>query len=190
VVDRRGVLPAAIRDGFFAGESSPAQSEAAKAIARMPVEGTLVAAPGMPASRMLAQSTLRVRRGATSPLLRGARYGGAAIFDYRVAGTATTFHRCRYYYITSTRKPPNRIEEINVGISAEKLTKTGLEAAERQNRAGLRRDGWRSRDGRSWVRGNVVLDLRVTRLDDAVRGEDPARAGEWIEYVELHSFRS
>ena len=183
-------LPAAIHDGFFAGESSPAASEAAKAIARMPVGGTLVAAPGMPASRMLAQSTLRVRRGATSGLFSGARYGGAAIFDYRVAGTATTFRRCRYYYITTSRKRGDRIEEINVGISAEKLTKAGLDAAERQNRARLRGDGWRSRDERTWVRGNVVLDLRVTRIDEPVARENPARAGEWIEYVELRSLRS
>ncbi len=183
-------LPAAIRDGFFAGESSPAQSEAAKAIARMPAEGTLVAAPGMPASRMLAQSTLRVRRGAASPLFSGARYGGAAVFDYRVGGTATTFRRCRYYYITTSRKRGDRIDEINVGISAEKLTKAGLAAAERQNRTRLHADGWRSRDGRTWVRGDMVLDLRVTRIDEPVAGENPARAGEWIEYVELHSLRS
>ena len=183
-------LPAAIRDGFFEGESSPAQSEAARAIARMPVEGTLVAAPGMPASRMLAQSTLRVRRGATSPLFSGARYGGAAIFDYRVAGTATTSRRCRYYYVTTSRKRSDRIEEINVGISAEKLTKAALAVSERRNAARLRADGWRSRDGSTWVRGDVVLDLRATRIDEPVAGENTARAGEWIEYVELHSLRS
>ena len=179
-------LPAAVRQGFFANDSlSTPESGAAKAIGDLPVQGTLVAAPGMQARRMLAESTLRVHRGSESTLFSGAQFGGAAIFDYRVAGTTTTFPRCRYYYITTYTRRPDLIEEINVGISAKKLTRDGLESAERANRAYLNSARWRSRDGRTWIRGSVVLDLRERRLDDPVPGENPARAGEWIEYIEL-----
>ncbi|MGC1381600.1 MAG: hypothetical protein WA814_11335, partial [Candidatus Baltobacteraceae bacterium] len=128
-------LPAAIRAGFFSNDSSPPSSasdrRAAEAIAKMPLQGTLVAAPGMQTRRMVEESTLKIRSGAASPLFSGAQFGGAAIFDYRVAGTATTFHRCRYYYITTYARSPRRIEAINVGISAEKLTHGDLKDAER-----------------------------------------------------------
>jgi hypothetical protein len=180
-------LPTAIREGFFANDSAPVSSEAqaAKAIANTPVSGTLVAAPGMQTSRMIAESTLRLRRGTSSTLFSRARFGGAAIFDYRVAGTATTFRRCRYYYVTTYTHDPARIEAINVGISAEKLTRPALDASERAHRSELRSAGWHSKDGRTWRRSNIVLDLRVRRLDEPIAGENHARAGEWIEFVEL-----
>jgi hypothetical protein len=185
-------LPAAIRQGFFGDESSSLSPErrAAQAIARMPVQGTLVAAPGMRSHRMLEESTLRVRAGSTSTLFSGARFGGAAIFDYRIADTTTTFRRCRYYYITTYARRPSVIEAIDVGISAEKLTRAALASAERADRARLKAGGWRSSDGRTWLRGGVVLELRDRRLDDPVPGENSARAGEWIEYVDLREMRS
>jgi hypothetical protein len=39
--------------------------------------------------------------------------------------------------------------------------------------------------GRLWVRAGSLLALRSRRLDDPVAGENPAKAGEWINYVEL-----
>jgi hypothetical protein len=185
-------LPAAIRAGFFARDdaTSAAQSErtAAEAIARMPVQGTLVAAPGMPIARAISASSLKVQRGSTSELFSGARYGGAAIFNYRIAGSATTFARCRYYYITTYAREPARIATINVGISSEKMSRAALDAADRDIRARLIADGWK-RSGRLWVRSGSVLDMRSRRLDDPVAGENPAKAGEWIEYVELREAR-
>jgi hypothetical protein len=180
-------LPAAIAQGFFGDESSAgaSQASAAAAIAKMPVEGTLVAAPGMQVREMLGDSTLRVRPGSQSPLFSGARFGGAALFDYRIAGTKTVFRRCRYYYITTYERRPDRIESINVGISAEKLTHLQLASAERALDGRLRADGWASRGGTAWRRRGIVLDVRSRRLDDAVPGEDPSRSGEWIQYIEL-----
>ena len=179
-------LPAAIREGFFNNDSSvPSESQAAGAIATMPVQGTLVAAPGMQTGTMLGKSSLKIRSGSQSPLFSGAQFGGAAIFDYRVAGTATIFHRCRYYYITTYLRRPQRIAAINVGISPEKLTRDALEAVERVERVRLKTDGWRSNDGRTWLRSGIILNLRDRRIDDPVPGEDPARAGAWIQYVEL-----
>jgi hypothetical protein len=188
-------LPAAIRQGFFSNDSSPASSassgsQAAEAIANMPVQGTLVAAPGMQIRSMLQESSLKVRSGSKSPLFSGAQFGGAAIFDYRVANTATIFHRCRYYYITTYALRPLRIEGIDVGISPEKLTRHALNASERIDRRRLKFDGWRSRDGRTWLRGGIILNLMDRRIDDPVPGENPARAGEWIEYVELREAKN
>jgi hypothetical protein len=185
-------LPAAIRAGFFAHDdaASATQSErtAAEAIARMPVQGTLVAAPGMRIARVISASSLKVQRGSKSELFNGAQYGGAAIFNYRVAGSATTFARCRYYYITTYPGDPARIATINVGISSEKMSRAALDAADRDIRARLTADGWQ-RSGRLWVRSGSVLDLRSRRLDEPVAGENPAKAGEWIEYVELREAR-
>jgi hypothetical protein len=185
-------LPAAIRAGFFAHDdaTSAAQSQrnAAEAIARMPVQGTLVAAPGMPIARMISASSLKVQRGSKSELFSGAQYGGAAIFDYRIPGSATTFARCRYYYITTYARDSARIATINVGISSEKMGRAALDAADRDIRARLTTDGWK-RSGRLWVRSGMVLDLRSRRLDDPVPGENPADAGEWMQYVELREAR-
>ena len=185
-------LPAAIRAGFFAQDdaTSAAQTErtAAEAIARMPVQGTLVAAPGMPIGRMISGSSLKVQRGSESELFNGAQYGGAAIFNYRIAGSATTFKRCRYYRITTYARDPARIATINVGISSEKMSRAALDAADQDIRARLTADGWK-RSGRLWVRSGSLLALRSRRLDDPVAGENPAKAGEWIEYVELREVR-
>jgi hypothetical protein len=188
-------LPAAIRDGFFSNDSASssgdaaAEKAAAEAIARMPTQGTLVAAPGMEIRQMRAESTLRIRSGSSSSLFSGARFGGAAIFDYRIAGSRIVFQRCRYYYITTYTHAPDRIEAINVGISPEKLTRPQLNAAESAVRARLKNDGWRLADDRVWTKRGVVLDLRSRRLDDPVTGEDSALAGEWMEYVELRAAR-
>ena len=185
-------LPAAIRGGFFGQDdaTSAVQSErtAAEAIARMPVQGTLVAAPGMPVDRMISASSLKVQRGSQSELFSGAQYGGAAIFNYRIAGSATTFKRCRYYRITTDARNPRRIATINVGISSEKMSRAALGAADRDIRARLAADGWK-RSGRVWIRSGNLLALRSRRLDDPVAGENPANAGEWIEYVELREVR-
>ncbi len=181
-------LPAAIRAGFFGSEDvSPtalAERSAAQAIARIPKQGTLVAAPGMAVSRMISDSSLRVQRGSESQLFSGAQYGGAAIFDFHIAGSATIFRRCRYYYIATYARRPSRIAAINVGISAEKLSRTALNAANHDVRLRLIADGWH-RTGRLWVRSGTVLDLRSRRLDDPVAGENRANAGDWIAFVEL-----
>lgn len=186
-------LPAAVRAGFFGNDdASPAglaERTAAQAIAQTPAQGTLVAAPGMPVARMISDSSIRVQRGSESELFSGAQYGGAAIFNYHVAGSAMTFPRCRYYYITAYAGRPSRIATINVGISSEKLSRAALEAANRDVRARLIADGWH-RSGRLWLRSGMVLDLRSRRLDEPVVGENRANAGEWIAYVELREVKA
>src|SRR5438105_14070638 len=83
-------LPAMIRTGFFTdlGGSDAAKSATgqrlAGEIARMPVTGTLIAAPGMTTAEMIRGSSLK-----TSPAVSGpGRIKAGAIFDFRVAGTA------------------------------------------------------------------------------------------------------
>lgn len=179
-------LPAAIRAGFFGPDSAPtaARDSAADAIAKLPLQGTLVAAPGTTVASMFAQSTLPIQRGSKSALFSGAQFGGAAIFDYRVGGTATVFHRCRYYYITTSRSDPVRIATINVGISPEKMSRKQLIAAERELSRRLAADHWIAVRPRAWTHGAIVLALRSRRVDDASPGKDP-NTGAWIQYVEL-----
>ncbi|MGB9653390.1 MAG: hypothetical protein WCB01_16435 [Candidatus Cybelea sp.] len=180
-------LPAAIRAGFFgpdAGAQATAHDSAAEAIAKMPSRGTLVAAPDMAVAAMLADSTLEVQRGSTSALFSGAQFGGAAIFDYRIAGTATVFRRCRYYYITTYRRDPMRIATINVGVSSEKMSLKQLVAADRKLSRRFVADHWNAVRAHTWTRGGIVLALRSRRLDDSVPGEG-SNAGGWIQYVEL-----
>ena len=186
-------LPAAIRAGFFGNEDgSPAglaERTAAQAIAQTPAQGTLVAAPGMPVARMISDSSIRVQRGSESELFSGAQYGGAAIFNYHIAGSAMIFPRCRYYYITAYADRPSRIATIDIGISSEKLSRAALDAANRDVRARLIADGWH-RSGRLWVRSGTALDLRSRRLDEPVAGENRANAGEWIAFVELREVKA
>jgi len=143
----------------------------------------------MPVGRMISDSSIRVQRGSESELFSGAQYGGAAIFNYHIAGSAITFPRCRYYYITTYAARPSRIATINVGISSKKLSRAALDAANRDVRARLIADGWH-RSGPLWVRSGTVLELRSRRLDNPVAGEDGANAGEWIAYVELREVKA
>ncbi|HEX3370800.1 MAG TPA: hypothetical protein VHS56_14570, partial [Candidatus Cybelea sp.] len=167
------------------GTGATARDSAAEAIAKLPSQGTLVAAPGMAIASMLADSTLAVQRGSKSGLFSGAQFGGAAIFDYRVAGTATVFRRCRYYYITTSEHRPSRVGTINVGISSEKMSRTQLAAADRELRRRFVADHWSAVRANTWRRGRTLLALRSRRLDEAAAGESPA-AGDWIQYVELY----
>ncbi len=179
-------LPAAIRDGFFAPDTAltaTTRDSAAEAIAKLPLQGTLVAAPGMTVASMFAKSTLAIQRGSKSALFSAAQFGGAAIFDYHIGGTATSFHRCRYYYITTSSNDPARIAAINVGISSEKMDRTHLLAEDRDLSRRFAADHWVAVSSHSWTRGRMLLALRSRRLD-AVPGEAP-NAGEWIQYVEL-----
>jgi hypothetical protein len=181
-------VPAAIKDGFFAPDatagSTPRDSGAA-AIAKMPSQGTLVAAPGMSVASMVSSSSLAVQRGSKSPMFSGAQFGGAAIFDYRVAGTATVFHRCRYYYITTSSRHPSRIDTINVGITSEKMGRRQLSDSDRELRRRFVADRWRAVRPNTWAKRGVLLTLHSRRLDDPVAGESPG-AGDWIQYVEVY----
>jgi hypothetical protein len=181
-------LPAAVRQGFFASEAASQKATpdpAAAAIAKMPTQGTLVAAPGMTVDAMVAESTLPIQRGSKSALFSGAQFGGAAIFDYRVAGSATRFARCRYYYITISARDTARIATINIGISPERISGDALAASNRLLAARFVADGWHARKRGTWTRGAVAMDLRARRLDDPVAGEGP-NSGDWIAYVELY----
>ncbi|MEO7202516.1 MAG: hypothetical protein ABI431_06795 [Candidatus Tumulicola sp.] len=143
-----------------------------------------MAAPGITIGSMLTESTLPIQRGSKSELFSGAQFGGAAIFDYRIAGTATVLHRCRYYYVTTATRNPTRIATVNVGISSEKMNRKQLIASDRELGRRFVADGWHVVRAHTWTRGGIVLVLRERRLDDAIPNEASV-AGDWIQYVEL-----
>ena len=202
-------LPTMIRTGFFTdlggsdAATSASDQKLAREIARMPVQGTLVAAPGMTTADMIRGSSLK-----TNPAVAGeALYAGGAIFDFRVAGTAIDFQRCRYYYISTYTKDQAHIEAINIGTSPRKYTRAELEAANAALRARLKADSWltghevyrdeedqqlhggktRGPEGDLWLKNGITLHIEARRLDDPKPDEDPATAGDWIQYVDLRT---
>jgi len=203
-------LPAMINSGFFTdlgGGTSPttggadnSDAEIAREIAATPVQGTLVAAPGMTVAEMRSGSSLKIDQAVGLPV-----YAGGAIFNFRIAGTVTEFPRCRYFYITTVTKDPSRIDSINIGTAQAKMTRAELDAANAEVRARLKADGWetgrevyrdaqdqqlhggatRGPEGKLWLKGDTVLNIEERRIDDPVPGEDSATAGAWIQYVDL-----
>jgi len=166
--------------------------------ANTPIQGTVVAAPGMTVDEIVKQSTLKLDRGVTT-------IAGGALFDYRIPNTAIDFPRCRYYFMSTYTRDPSHVESINIGTSPSKLTRAQLEAADADLRARLKADGWltghevyrdeqdqqlhggktRGEEGRLWEKNDVVLDIERRRLDDPAPNEDPATAGDWIQYIDL-----
>ena len=206
-------LPAMIQGGFFsASDSSPgaaatteSDAEIAKEIAETPTQGVLVAAPGMSVAEMIRDSTLKIAHSPNAAVPTQTNYAGGAIFDFRIAGTVVVFPRCRYYFITTYTHDPSRIESINIGTAQAKMTKAALDSADTALRTRLAHDGWltghevyrteedqvlhggktRGDEGALWLKDNTALDIERRRLDDPVAGEDPATAGDWIQFVEL-----
>ena len=167
-----------------------------------PSLGTLVARPGMMLAEMVRASTLRIdpqQKTWTGSLL------GGAVFHFRIAGTAITFPRCRYYFVATYTHDPERIESINVGTSPSTLSRAELERANEALRAKLAADGWltgheeyrgeedrtlhgglaRGPDGTVWLKNGMVLDIGTRRMDDAAPGENAATAGRWIQFIDL-----
>jgi hypothetical protein len=204
-------FPTMLRNGFFndAGGSSPAagsdDAEIAREIARTPVQGSLVAAPGMNVMEMLHGSSLKIERTSNAMVPDQPVYAGGAIFNYRVAGTDIEFPRCRYYYISTYTYDRSRIEAINIGTASAKMTRSELNEANAKLRARLKLDGWltgheayrdeedqtlhggktRGGEGKLWLKGDTTLDIEERRIDDEKPGEDPATAGEWIQFIDL-----
>ncbi|MGO9061806.1 MAG: hypothetical protein ACLQU2_31215 [Candidatus Binataceae bacterium] len=85
-------LPTMIRAGFFtdlggSSSASRADDRSAREIARMPVQGTLLAAPGMTVDQMIRGSSLKIAHGTNSMVPSQPLYAGGAIFNFHVAGT-------------------------------------------------------------------------------------------------------
>jgi hypothetical protein len=79
-------IPAAILDGFGTG-GSPLRD----AVAHLPSQGTLVTAPGLTIRQTIDASSLKLALGSKSAPFSRAQLGGAAIFDFRVAGTGLRY---------------------------------------------------------------------------------------------------
>jgi hypothetical protein len=202
-------LPTMIRTGFFTDlgggtasstRTTDSDAEIAKQIASTPVQGTLVAAPGMTIADMRIGSTLKIDPAVGLPV-----YSGGAIFNFRIAGTGIEFPRCRYYYISTLTRDPSRIDSINLGTAQAKMTRAQLDAANANLRARLKADNWltghevyrdtedqqlhsgatRGPEGKLWLKFDTIVHIEERRLDDPQPGEDPATAGEWIQYVDL-----
>jgi hypothetical protein len=155
----------------------------------------------MPVAEMLAQSTLKLVGGGKPNV----PFAGGAVFDFRVAGTDTVFHHCRYYFISTLTKDPARIEALSIGTSPRKYSRGELDAADAAMQKQLKAGGWlagheeyrtpenqqlhsgatRGPEGWVWLKNGTVLSILVKRMDDPVPGEDTATAGQWIQFIDL-----
>jgi len=189
-------LPAAIQDGFFGSAATPAG-----AADLGPSQGILTAAPGMLVTDMLAATTLPLQGGDKANV----PFAGGAVFDFRVAGTDTVFRQCRYYFISMDSKDPGRIEALSIGTASRKMSRAELEAANAAMRQQLKAEGWlagheeyktaenqqlhggatQGPEGWVWLKNGSILHIEVKRMDDPVAGEDPATAGQWIQFIDL-----
>jgi hypothetical protein len=192
-------LPAMIEDGFFGAEAR----RSFDALLIGGSQGTLTARPGMTVDELRRASTLKLKDPprSDSPV----PFAADAVFDFAVAGTGMVFERCRYYFTSTYTRDPRRIEAISIGISYQKMPRAALDAADEAVRARLAADGWlagheeyrseesqrlhggktRGEEGWLWLKGETILHLGVKRMDEPVRGEVPATAGEWIQTLDL-----
>ena len=85
------------------------------------------------------------------------------------------------------------------------MTRAQLDDANANLRARLKADNWetghevyrdaedqqlhggatRGPEGKLWLKGDTIVNIEERRMDDPQPGEDPATAGEWIQYVDL-----
>src|SRR5882757_2452248 len=120
-------LPFAIQQGFMSDSSTGYKDP----FANMPIQGTVVAAPGMTVDEIVKQSSLKLDRGVTT-------VAGGALFDFKIPNTAIEFPRCRYYFMSTYTHDQSRVEGINIGTSPSKLPRTQLESADTDLRTRLK----------------------------------------------------
>ncbi|MGH9409165.1 MAG: hypothetical protein ACRD1V_06900, partial [Vicinamibacterales bacterium] len=191
-------VPAAIAGGMF-GDGP------ARAVQRLfdgPRLGTLAARPGMTVAAMVAASTIPIDVANASTAM-----SGQGLFEFRIPDTAVVFPGARYYYVTTQSADATTVRVINVGTSRQKGSVAEIDAEDAALRTTLTADGWlaghevyrdaqdralhhgatEGPEGRLWLKDEMVLSINRKRMDEEQPGEDPATAGEWIQYVDLSS---
>jgi len=126
------------------------------------------------------------------------------VFDYRIGDSKIVFPKSRYYWLVTRKSDPERLAEINIGITPRKMPMADLEIFQRRWQDQLFAEGWTpghyiakdeetvrlwagkktTGDGRFWLRGNTVLIFEVNRMDEQKRDEPPG-TGEFILYLDL-----
>jgi hypothetical protein len=190
-------IPAAIAGGMFGEGPVRLLSQS-----RRRSLGMLAVKPDMTLDQMVAQSTIKLNLRYASTSISGGQDGA---FDYTIPGTTLTFPGARYYFLTTYSKDSTRIEAVNIGVSPEKMSRAGVDSADRALRAKIAADGWlaghevyrteedqtlhggekEGPEGRHWLKDGVVLSISRKRMDDEKAGEDTVTAGEWIQYIDL-----
>src|SRR5690349_21918817 len=127
-----------------------------------------------------------------------------AVFDYRIGDSGMVFPLSRYYWLVTRRHAPEQIEEINIGITPQKMPMPELEKFQRRLQEQLDADGWTpghyiakneeverlwggkktTGDGRFWLRKNTLLIFETNRMDER-KSDEPPGSGEYILYIDL-----
>ena len=193
-------VPAAIDDGAFGRDAQRAW----RGLFIGGPQGELQARPGMTLAAMAQASSLEIPRRGTEGTLR-APLAGDKPFNFRIPGTEIRLMGCRYFFVSTFIRDPERIQAISVGVSPYTLTRAELATSDAALQAKFAADGWlagheeyrtaenqrlhggatRGPEGNHWLKGDVVAHIEHRRMDEPVPGEDVATAGEWIQTISL-----
>ena len=189
-------IPAAVIDGMF----GDAPRQMVQRLFEGSSMGTLSAAPGMSLDEMVRRSTLPLNLKFAQTAI-----AGKGAFEFVVPNSSIRFPRARTYFITTRDDDHTKINVVNISTSPEKSSKASVDAADAALRGELTRDGWLAGheeyrteesqrlhggekagpEGRQYLKAGIVFSINRNRMDEAQLNEDPATAGEWIEYIEL-----
>ena len=196
-------IPAAILGGAFDTRSLSDPLASGQHTDIGASQGMLIAKPGMTLDEMKQASSLAInavgQRTTTGAITSG------IVFDFKVAGTDTTFERCRYYFVSTFTNDPQHIQSLSIGTSTFKQSHAALNETNADLRRKLAADGWlagheeykteedqtlhggatHGPEGDLWLKDGTLLHLEIKRMDDTLPGEDPNTAGEWVQTVTL-----
>src|SRR5262249_51747932 len=89
-------------------------------------KGTLVAEIGMTFDEVKRRSTFEIKE--PYRMSDGTyRDTDDVVFDYRIGDSSVVFPVCRYHWLVTRKSDPQRLAEINIGISPRKMPHAELE---------------------------------------------------------------
>ena len=193
-------VPVAIDDGAFGRDAQRAW----RGLFIGGSQGELQAKPGMTLAEMAQASSVKIAGRGPGGSLR-APVAGDKPFDFRIPGSGILLPGCRYYFVSTFTRDPQRIQGISIGVSPYRLTRTELEAADSALQAKFAADGWlsgleeyrtaenqrlhggakRGPEGGIWLKDGVVVHIERRRMDEPRPGEPAAMVGEWTQTISL-----
>ena len=125
-----------------------------------------------------------------------------AVFDYRLGTPPVDFPQSRYFWLRTAAN--GRLNDINIGITPEKLPLKEIDAFNLDCQRRLFAAGWMpghlvadseetvrmwggkrtSQDGRYWLKNDTVISFERQRMDDEQPNEPPG-SGEFVVSIHL-----
>lgn len=164
-------------------------------------KGVLVADIGMTLDEVKQRSTVKIKT--PRDMFDGSSLTVEdVVFDYQIGNSR--FAQSRYYWIETGKHGDRHVVVLNIGITPRKMPKKDLDAFQHRVQRDLLADGWMpghfiakseetvrlwggkttAGDGRYWAKGNTLIILEISRMDEEKRDEPPG-TGEYILTMNL-----